>query len=571
MRKIFLTLLFTIFAIGQNDFLPPEEAFKITTTKSDDKLTYNIKLADEIYLYRDKLKVIITKPKTIDLTKSLQLREALFHHETYVYFDSITIDITKEMLENAIKADEYEVMLKYQGCSNAGLCYQPLRVKEKISFAGKTQDTKVEEKEISEADTITQTLSEGSILLILVTFFGFGLLLSLTPCVFPMIPILSSIIVSHSNNGKEMSAKKGLGVSIVYVLAMSLAYTIAGILAGLFGSNLQASLQNPIVLTIFAGIFVVLAFSMFGYFKIELPQSLQNRLNNTATGKDKKGYTGIAIMGFLSALIVGPCVAPPLAGALVYIGQTGDAILGGLALFVMSLGMGLPLLVVGAGAGKFMPKPGGWMESVSKAFGVIMLGVAIWMIERIIPALYTMVLWSLLFIGTSAYLLLKRTKVATIFAIIFFALGFILALGAGSGAKNPLNPLEYLGKNKSEIKKGGLQFQKVKTLAELDKIVATSDKPIMLDFYADWCISCKELEETTFKDKRVIEALKGHHLLKVDTTANSDEDKKLLERFNLFGPPGIIFWKNGVEVKSAKIIGYKNGDEFLAHLEKNRL
>ncbi|MEA1914057.1 MAG: protein-disulfide reductase DsbD, partial [Campylobacterota bacterium] len=471
-----------------------------------------------------------------------------------------------------------------QGCSSAGLCYQPMN--EVYKSADSIVETPVKKAsfalavkkdtltvvapivEQNESDSIAQTLKDGNVFIILGTFFLFGLLLALTPCVFPMIPILSSIIVSHSIDGKPMSAKRGMFLSLVYVLAMSVAYTIAGVLAGLFGANLQAALQNPVVLVVFAGLFVALAFSMFGYFKLELPQSWQNKLNRASQdGEKKKGYSGIAIMGFLSALIVGPCVAPPLAGALVYIGQTGDALLGGSALFVMSLGMGAPLLLVGAGAGKFMPKPGGWMDTISKVFGVVMLGVAIWMLERIIPSLATMILWSLLFMGSALYLLKSSMITSRIFALIFFTYGFVLALGAGSGSKNPINPLEYVGTSKQVSH--GIVFQKVATIKELEEIISRTKKPIMLDFYADWCISCKELEETTFKDDEVIQALSGFTLLKVDTTKNTQEDKDLLKKFNLFGPPGLIFWdQNGKELDSAKLVGYKDAKQFTSHIKK---
>jgi thiol:disulfide interchange protein DsbD len=267
----------------------------------------------------------------------------------------------------------------------------------------------------------------------------------------------------------------------------------------------------------------------------------------------------VAIMGFLSALIVGPCVAPPLAGALVYIGQTGDALLGGVALFVMSIGMGMPLLLVGAGAGKYMPKPGGWMDSVSKVFGVVMLGVAIWMIERVILIEVTFALWALLFIGSALYLFRLKNIFAKIVSIILLILGVIFIIGIVTKATNILNPLE----NISNVKKVHLKFKSIKTLEELENIVANAKQPIMIDFYAKWCISCKELEHTTFANKEVQNKLKNFILLQVDTTNNTNEDKKLLKRFNLFGPPAIIFFNNKKELKNIEVIGYKNSKEFL--------
>ena len=403
----------------------------------------------------------------------------------------------------------------------------------------KKEEQKVEATTLNETDSIASSLKDGNLFLVLVTFFGFGLLLSLTPCVFPMIPILSSIIVGASKN-EDMTARKGFLLSLVYVLSMSVAYTIAGVIAGVFGANLQAALQNPYVLVVFALIFVALAFSMFGYFEIKLPQSIQTRVNKTTDGKEKQGIIGIAIMGFLSALIVGPCVAPPLAGALVYIGQTGDAILGGMALFVMSLGMGVPLLLIGLGAGKFMPKPGGWMESITKIFGIVMLGVAIWLLERVLSASVIMSLWALLLLGTAIYLKTITNMIAELLSSVLFILGVVLLVGLISGATNPLNPLEKLTGSKS-VNTNELVFKKVKNIAELELAIKNSDKPIMLDFWASWCVACKELEEIAFKDKEVIERLQGFTLLKGEVTQDGFGVKTKKKMFGIVGPPALIF------------------------------
>lgn len=347
-----------------------------------------------------------------------------------------------------------------------------------------------------------------------------------------MIPILSSIIVKAGDDGK-LTASRGFFLSLVYVLAMSAAYTIAGVLAGVFGANLQVALQNPYVLTVFAGIFVALAFSMFGYFKLELPQSLQNKINKTTDGKEKQGVVGIAIMGFLSALIVGPCVAPPLAGgALVYIGQTGDAILGGMALFVMSLGMGAPLLLIGLGAGKYMPKPGGWMDSVSKIFGIVMLAVAVWMLDRVLNATIIMYLWALLLIGAALYLKVFEHIISRLITTVIMIFGVILFVGAVSGATNPLDPLSKFTSNVAgQVSNSAkLQWQYVKTNEEIDAAVKASNKPVMLDFYADWCVSCKELEGITFKDEAVLAKLNEFTLIKADVTKNTDDDKAMQKK-----------------------------------------
>ncbi|MFA6788437.1 MAG: thioredoxin fold domain-containing protein, partial [Arcobacteraceae bacterium] len=303
---------------------------------------------------------------------------------------------------------------------------------------------------------------------------------------------------------------------------------------------------------------------MFGYYRIEPPQWLQSKVYKTTTEQKSHGVVGIAVMGFLSALIVGPCVAPPLAGALVYIGQTGDALLGGLALFIMSLGMGVPLLAIGAGAGKFMPKPGGWMTSVSEIFGILMLAIAIWMVERVIPN-YTLYLWAILLIGTAIYL--KRYThlvVKTVMALIFIY-GTVCFIGAISGATNVLNPLEkFTQKTNGVAFENSLNWTYIKNNDELNNAIKTSTKPVMLDFYASWCVSCKELENITFKDERVIKTLEKFTLLKADVTNNTQEDKALQKRFGVFGPPALIFFdENKQEIKQAQIIGYKNADEFL--------
>lgn len=384
-----------------------------------------------------------------------------------------------------------------------------------------------------------------------------------------MIPILSSIIVKASQN-ESMSAKKGFLMSFVYVLAMSFAYSLAGIIAGIFGANLQASLQNPYVLVVFAFIFIALAFSMFGYFEIRLPASLQTKINKITDGKEKQGMLGIAIMGFLSALIVGPCVAPPLAGALVYIGQTGDALLGGVALFVMSLGMGVPLLLIGLGAGKFMPKPGGWMEGVTKIFGIIMLGVAIWLLDRVINPTVTMYLWAFLFISFGVYLKIYTHIIVKSISKVLTILGAILLVGAVSGATNPLKPLDKFTSKVSLSKQDELKFIKIQNIAQLEDAILKSSKPVILDFWANWCVSCKELDEITFKNDEVIKRLQNFTLLKVDVTQNSEDDKAIQKKFGVVGPPALIFWdENKQEVKSAKIVGYKNPKEFLEILDKN--
>jgi thiol:disulfide interchange protein DsbD len=563
MKKIIVLLtLFITSLFSANDFLNPEDAFKTSVSTTDKEIVFKIKLDKTIYLYDEYLKVTI-EPKKIDITKELDIKEPVNYDDFMVHFGTLEIKVPFSLIEKNDGSYE-KVVLEYQGCSKAGLCYSPMSieytkgasvVKEKTieNVVQKTQSktpsllVKAEEP-VNETDAITQTLKGGNVLLVLATFFGFGLLLALTPCIFPMIPILSSIIVQQSNkNGGEMSSSRGFILSLVYVLSMSAAYTIAGVLAGLFGANIQAMLQNPYVIVTFAGIFVALALSMFGYYEISLPSSWQTKLNKTSDENSKKGgIAGVAIMGFLSALIVGPCVAPPLAGALVYIGQTGDAFLGGAALFVMSIGMGIPLLAIGLGAGKYMPKPGGWMSTVSKVFGVVMLGIAIWMLERIVPAYITILLVVLLLMGSAFYLIKNGNVFGKIVAGLLMVASTVFVMYSVQNAKSEK-----------------IEFKYVKSLTELKMIVAHSKKPVMVDFWATWCVSCKELDNITFKDEAVKKELSKYLLIKVDVTDNTDADKELLKHYNLFGPPALIFYEEGKEIKSKRIVGYKNPQEFL--------
>ncbi len=554
MKNILLILLFITSLFSNDGFLEPDKAFQTSTTKTDNGVQFKIVLDKSIYLYDEFLKVSIKEPKELDITKDLNIAKPVEYDGFKVHFHEVLIDIPQKLLDEKIGAgNNYTLELSYQGCSKAGLCYSPMSkeyksdIKQTVAKSEKESASTTAAAPVNETDAIAQTLKDGSILLVLATFFGFGLLLAMTPCIFPMIPILSGIIVKQSNKeGGQMSAGRGFFLSLVYVLSMSAAYTLAGVLAGVFGANIQAMLQNPYVIVAFVGIFIALAFSMFGYYEIGLPASWQSKLNRTSDESSKKGgLTGIAIMGFISALIVGPCVAPPLAGALVYIGQTGDAVLGGLALFVMSLGMGMPLLAIGIGAGKYMPKPGGWMTTVSKVFGVVMLAVAIWMLDRIVPFIVTTVLIMVLAMGSAFYLIKNGNKFGKIVAVILMVVSSV-----------------FLMKTMTQ-KDDKLHYTYVKTVAEFDKIVAHSQKPVMIDFWATWCVSCKELDNLTFKDPIVREELKKYLLVKVDVTKNTADDKALMKKFNLFGPPALIFYKDGVEEKNKRIIGFKNAEDFL--------
>jgi thiol:disulfide interchange protein DsbD len=423
----------------------------------------------------------------------------------------------------------------------------------------------------------------GDFWLILTGFFGIGLLLSFTPCVFPMFPILSGII---ANRGEHITRSRGFILSLAYVMGMAITYAIAGVAAGLSGAMLAAALQNAWVLGSFALIFVTLAFSMFGFYELQLPAFLQSKLTEEA-GHIRGGHlTGVFGMGALSALIVGPCVAAPLAGALLYISQTRDVLLGGSALFVMALGMGVPLLLLGASAGALLPKAGPWMEAVKQFFGVLLLGVAIWLISPVIPAVAHMLLWSALLIVSAIYLhavdplkpdVSGFRKFMKGIGMIALLLGVALLIGVLSGSRDILQPLSKIGIAGANPQMGGalasqnqhLQFQRVKTVAELDQRIAQSrDKYVMVDFYADWCISCKEMERFTFTDPKVQSRLKDVVLLQVDVTAGTLDDFALLKRFKLFGPPGILFIdRMGRDVPNIRLIGFQDTERFINILD----
>jgi thiol:disulfide interchange protein DsbD len=577
MKKITLLFLLTTLLVASIDFLMPDEAFKPTVSLNDKgQVLAKINLGKDIYVYKEKVDFEIVSKNGISLS-SLTYPKAVKHHDDLVYTDSPTIIMNLKKSSSVNGVEDVTFKISYQGCSEQGLCYEPLSKEFTLSVdsskIGKKELGSLviqeKKKELSESDTIAQTLESGNLFVVLATFFGFGLLLALTPCVFPMIPIISGLIISQ---GKNITTKKAFALSVVYVLAMAVAYTIAGVLAGLFGSNIQAALQAPWVIYSFSALFVALAMSMFGYYELKLPDALVSKVSSVGSGS---GYMGVAIMGFLSALIVGPCVAAPLAGALVYIGQSGDALLGGMALFSMSIGMGLPLIVVGVSAGKFMPKPGAWMNMVSAIFGVIMLGVAIWMLERVVDFYIVMLLSAILGIGFTIYLGIFKKEIHLIqksIAVVLFIYSIALFLGALSGSESMVKPLASFHvqtlQDKVEISTHE-KFIKVTSLSELKSVLEENKgKRVMLDFYADWCVACKELESVTFSNSKVQESMKEFVLVQADVTLNGDDEKDLSKKYGVFGPPAILFFdKESHLLKSKTVIGFIEADKFLKHLK----
>jgi thioredoxin:protein disulfide reductase len=419
----------------------------------------------------------------------------------------------------------------------------------------------------SELSGISSILQGGSLLAIVPAFILLGLGLAFTPCVLPMVPILSSIIVGE---GGQVSRMRGLVLSLAYALGMAIIYTALGVAAGLIGEGLSAALQNKWVLGGFALLMILMSLSMFGFYELQLPGSFQTKLAS-ASGRQKSGkLAGVFAMGALSALIVGPCVAAPLAGALVYISQTRDVLIGGAALFSMAVGMSIPLLLVGVSAGSLLPRAGVWMDAVKRFFGVLMLAMALWLASPVLPGLVQMLLWTGLLVGYGAWLLHRKAGWISIAAgMVFAVLGAVELVGAASGGRDVLDPLARL-RGGGEVQEAVLAFKRVKSVGDLDAVLAnTGGKTVMLDFYADWCVSCKEMERLTFPVPGVKTKLANTILLQADVTANDAADKALLKRFGLFGPPGIIlFDRAGREIADSRVIGYQNADKFLASLQK---
>jgi thiol:disulfide interchange protein DsbD len=569
--------------LDSDEPLPPEEAFRFYPGElNQGVIPLRWDIADGHYLYRDKFSFTLVESDGLQLgTPAIpagKKKEDPLFGEIEAHYKAVAFDLP--LVGNGSATIE----VTWQGCAERGICYPPQKQIVNVTGAGLSADQAAARVPAiagsnalgaSEQDRIADSLANDGMALALLTFFGFGLLLAFTPCVFPMIPILSGIIIGQ---GEQLTAKRGLYLSAIYVLAMALTYSVAGVLAGLFGQNLQAAFQNPWVLTTFAAVFVALAFSMFGFYELQLPSSLQSKVT-MLSNKQKGGTTsGVAIMGLLSAVIVGPCVAPPLAGALIYIGQTGDAVLGGLALFAMALGMGAPLLLIGASAGRILPRAGAWMDAVKAVFGVLMLAVAIWLLERVLPATVILLLWSALLIISAIYMgALERIadgasgwrKLWKGLGILLLGWGLLMLIGASAGKSDPLAPLAGFGIGGGSSEETHLEFRTIKGIEGLETALAqakAANQTVMLDFYADWCIACKELEKYTFTDKGVQDALAGTLLIQADVTANDKADQALLKSLGLIGPPAILFYdRNGNEVKNARLVGFVPPEDFTPH------
>jgi len=577
----------------QTVILHPDKAFGLEVSVRDTStLLANFKITPGYYLYRDKVRFTISgdsakvagvKITNVSMPKGEMKSDPNFGDMT-VFHQPFQAVITLERNNNT--AQDITLAASYQGCKENDLCYAPIDkqfniVLPKASLAtvpqmqASTQSAQgVAMSADSESTQLAKLFKQGSFWLIVSFFFGAGLLLAFTPCVLPMIPILSGIIVGRGSHPTKMH---GFLLSLAYVLGMALTYAAIGVAAGLSGTLLSSALQTPWALGSFAAVFVLLSLSMFGFYELQLPSALQSKLTNTSNRLHGGHLSGVFVMGALSAVIVSPCVAAPMAAALLYIGQTHDALLGGTALFALAMGMGLPLLLIGASAGALLPKAGAWMEAVKSFFGVLMLALAIWLISTLIPLSIQMLLWAALLVLSAIYMHALDAlpnnasgwqKLWKGIGILALLLGSAYLIGALSGARDILRPLAALGNGQAEAA-STLQFVRVKNVAELDtRIAQANGKTVMLDFYADWCISCKEMERYTFTDAKVQAKLKNAVLLQIDVTANSEEDKALLKRFELFGPPAILFFDaQGREQDGRRVIGYQDAGQFLQLLK----
>ena len=567
------------------DILPPDEAFIMDPrVERANEITLSWIIQPGYYLYKDKFEFSIDGPIQIGTPRFPRgvLTEDEYFGEVEVYYDYVEVKIPF----SRASPDEVNVQLEahYQGCKVDSICYPLIEVARDLGipassvFAASVQSGSTPFM-VSEQDRLASVIMNYPLWAVLGIFYGLGLLLAFTPCVLPMVPILSGLIAGQ---GANVTPTRGFMLSLSYVMGMSVTYTGAGALAAIAGGQIQAIFQQPWILTLFAGLFVVLSMAMFGVFQLQIPAPIQNRLTNLANSQKNGTFIGVAIIGALSALIVTTCVAPPLVATLAVIGQSGDVVKGSSALFFLSLGMGSPLLLVGASAGKLLPKVGPWMNMVRASFGVMMLGLAIWMMERILPGSITLALWALLVFFTGVFLgafeALPKSPSSTQrlgkgLGLLACLYGALMIIGATLGGNNPLNPIPQgtlLAGLTNNTTVSHLPFQSIGSVSELEEALSEASNtgtPIMVDFTADWCVACKEYERYTFTDSTVIAALDPFMLLQIDVTDNNDDDQALLQYFSSFGPPTIAFFdRQGQELEAYKLVGFVDAEEFSSHV-----
>lgn len=630
-------------AMAEENFLDPEQAFVFSAaTQKPDELSVHFKIAPKYYMYRSRFEFAVDDGTDASVLgqpvfpQGLVKYDPTFDENMEVYHDQVTIRLPLQ----AGAAQPFKVSITGQGCADAGLCYPPDtreitlspvdggyaasgegvvdRVPDPAPQASATENPRnvaaagVSQSAASSAsgaqsasalslgDTgFAAYLSQAGLLEIVGLSLLLGLLLSFTPCVLPMVPILLAILVGRSGAAvdsgqpgatepagttKPLTRKRGLALAAAFVLGMSLVYTALGIAAGLVGASLAGWLQTPWVLGIFAFLLAALALAMFDVYTLQAPTGMQSALNQRLSRIPGGHYGGVFVMGMLSALIVGPCVAAPLAGVLLFISQTGDVVLGGTALFALAWGQGLLLLAVGASSGMLLPKAGPWMQGIKYAFGILLLATAWWMINPVVPAWLSITGWALLALWGAVMLgafdAIDRTGAGTglrkALGLALAAWAVILLVGLAAGGRDMLRPLAVLtagsmsgATSPGQLAEGQARFVRVGSGEELDQLLATADRPVMLDFYADWCVSCIEMERFTFSDPAVAQQMSRMLLVQADVTGNTPQDRALLKRFRLFGPPGIIFFdEQGNELDNARVVGFLNAEKFGAVLRR---
>ncbi len=587
MRKLLIPLLFLLLcalgslsaAQGADDFLPPEQAFAFSARMADPStIEIRYRVADGYYLYRDKF-AFAADGATLgaaDIPRGKVKFDPNFEKDVETMRGELIVRVPVQA------GAAFTLKATSQGCSDKGLCYPPLSSEARLSAEGGASTSPAlapaspVRLQASPADGIAPetemgrieaSLASGRLMLILPLFLLLGLGLAFTPCVLPMVPILSFIIAGE---GAQTSRRRAFTLSLSYSLGMAVVYTALGIAAGLVGEGLSAAFQSPLILGSFAVLMAVMALSMFDVYQLQVPAAVQLALTRLSERQRAGKLAGVFVMGAISALIVGPCVAAPLAGALVYISQTRDVFIGGSALFAMAAGMSVPLLLVGLSAGTLLPRAGAWMQSVKIFFGVLMLALALWMVASLIPAWLLMLGWGLLGAGYGTFLLRAKSLGwrARVLGFMFVALGAVQLVGVGTGGRDPWSPLAHLRGNVQ----ARTEFTRVSSIAQLEAAIARAGgRRVMLDFYADWCVSCIEMEKLTFTEPQVKAELDQMLLLQADVTANNDDHKALLKRFGLFGPPGILFFgPDGNEIRTARVIGFQSAERFLQSLQRTK-
>jgi thiol:disulfide interchange protein DsbD len=564
----------------QADFLDPDVAFRLTARLvAPGRISLDWVIADHYYLYQQRLKFAASTPGVTLGAPQLpagDTKEDEYFGKQVVYHRELRASLPY----TGKPAGNVDIAITYQGCAEAGLCYPPITKKFSLALPkaaaaafGGGSGGGTGGNYVSEQDRLTALLTGGSLLTVLASFFAAGLLLSLTPCVLPMVPIVAGLVAGQ---GQRPGTARAFALSLAYVLGMAVTYAAAGAAFAAAGKQAQAAFQQPWIILLFAALFIAMALSMFGFYTLQMPSAIQTRLAGASNRQQAGTFGGVAVMGALSSLVITACVAPALVGALAFISQGGSVLRGALALFIMAIGMGTPTLVVGASAGRLLPKAGAWMDAVKQLFGALMLGVAAWMLARLTGDRWALLLYAVPLLAAMIVLLRVPARTgggrlgARVAAAASLAVALLLVVGASRGATDPLHPLATPAVAQAQAVEP--EFAPIRSVAELDQAVAAAaaaGQAVMLDFYADWCVSCKEMERYTFTDPGVRRALAGVRLLRADVTANNDEDQALLKRFHIFGPPTIAFYdKGGQEQADYRVVGYMKAEPFTALLAR---